>query len=345
MAPNLDDAQYHQLMERIGWQVDQVVSLDTPGKGIVPALYKEAVSQVGGPLCMTAAQELRRVVSAGDVVGLITGFPSRSFLGPGISETDGPVGAAFLARVIEETLGGVPILITEPSLVKYSEACLLAAGLLVTDVERALRSKRGQVKASAAGILHMPTADAEAQQVTRQFFEAIQPKALIAVEMPSRGADGYGHTASGRRIVDEYLAKADYLFHWAPEYGTLRIGLGDGGNEMGLGNLKEALYPASPVGRDIAAITHSDVPVVGASSNWAAYGIGACLEALSLSTKVLHRIDLASIIRRCAEAGAIDGGSLRPEPRVDGTPLEMNTAVVDLIAHLIEQAISKTSGD
>jgi hypothetical protein len=139
--------------------------------------------------------------------------------------------------------------------------------------------------------------------------------------------------------VDEYLAKTDYLFHWAPQYQVLRIGLGDGGNEMGTGNVREALYRASPVGRDIAAVTTSDVCVIGASSNWAAYGIGACLEALSLNTRVLRRVDLAGIIRRCADEGAIDGRTLRPEPLVDGTPLAMNLAVVDLMAYLIEKAL------
>jgi len=341
---NMDEKGVRNLMDRIGWQVDQVMSLDTAGKGILPELYKEAVTQVKGPLSMTAARRLREVVSAGDVVGIITGFPSRSFLGPGISETDGPVGAAFLARMVEEVLGAVPIIITETSLAKYSSVCALAAGLLVTGIEQALLSKRGSVKASAAGILCMPTDEAEAQRVTRGFFETLCPKALVAVEMPSRGRDGFGHTAGGRRIVDEYLAKSDYLFDWAPEYDTLRIGLGDGGNEMGMGNLKAATCRVSPVGEEIAAVTLSDVPVVGASSNWAAYAIGACLEALSFKTKALRSIDLASIIRRCAEEGAIDGSSLRPEPRVDGTPLEMNIAVVDLMAYLVEKAIEKFPG-
>lgn len=339
MSEKLSGAAYEKLMTHVGWQVDRVMSLDTSGKQIVPALYDAAVAEVSGPLTMTAARKLREVVAPGDVVGLITGFPSRSFLAPGISETDGPVGAAFLARMVEEVLGAVPIIITETSLVKYSSAPSLAAGLLVTDIERALLSKRGKVKASAVGFLPFPLDDAEAQKVTRDFFETIKPKALVAIEMPSKGEDGYGHTAGGRRIVEEYLAKTDYLFHWAPEYGVLRIGLGDGGNEMGMGNLRETLYRISPVGKDIAAVTMSDVPVVGASSNWAAYGIGACLEALNLSTKILRRVDLAGIIRRCADEGAIDGRTLRPEPLVDGTPLAMNLAVLDLMAYLIERAI------
>ena len=86
--PNVDE-----LFRRVGWQIDHLMAIDTRGKGIVPALYAAAVEVVQAPLAMTAAQRLRATVGAGDVVGIITGFPSRSFLGRGITETDGPVGA------------------------------------------------------------------------------------------------------------------------------------------------------------------------------------------------------------------------------------------------------------
>jgi hypothetical protein len=100
--PKVDD-----LFERIGWQVDQLMSIDTRGKGIIPPLYQAAREWLGKPLAMTAARALRERIKPGDVVGIITGFPSRSFLGRGITETDGPVGAVFLARVLEEVLNAV----------------------------------------------------------------------------------------------------------------------------------------------------------------------------------------------------------------------------------------------
>src|SRR5215472_4734801 len=108
-APRNADA----LFERIGWQIDHLMSIDTRGKGIIPALYDAAVAVVNAPLAMTAAIRIRDAVKHGDVVGLITGFPSRSFLGRGITETDGPVGAVYLARVVEEVLGAVPVIITD----------------------------------------------------------------------------------------------------------------------------------------------------------------------------------------------------------------------------------------
>ena len=48
--PNVD-----QLFDRIGWQIDQLMSIDTRGKGHIPALYQAAVTQVNAPLAMTAA--------------------------------------------------------------------------------------------------------------------------------------------------------------------------------------------------------------------------------------------------------------------------------------------------
>ncbi|MBN8999728.1 MAG: DUF4392 domain-containing protein, partial [Rhizobiales bacterium] len=167
------------------------------------------------------------------------------------------------------------------------------------------------------------------------------PTALIAVEMPSIAADGFAHTAGGRAIVHEHLAKAHHFFEVAAERGVLRVGLGDGGNEMGMGNMREALAKIASVGSVIAAATDSDVPVVGASSNWAAYAIGICIEAIHGSTAVNRSIDLPAIIRRCAEEGAIDGYSVRPEAKVDGTPLALNTAIIDLMAWVVDRAVAE----
>lgn len=334
--PNVDE-----LFRRVGWQIDHLMAIDTRGKGIVPALYAAAVEVVQAPLAMTAAQRLRATVGAGDVVGIITGFPSRSFLGRGITETDGPVGALYLARVLEEVLNAVPVIIIDNALQKYCAKPAANAGLLVTSVEQALLAKRGKVNAAALAFLDCPVDDNEARQVAEAFMQQRQPKALIAVEMPGKAADGFAHTASGRAIVDDHLAKADHFFDLARDQGVLRIGLGDGGNEMGMGNLRHTLAAIAPIGETIAAVSESDVPVVGASSNWAAYAIGVCIEALSVSTQVNRAIDLAGIIRRCAEEGAIDGYTSRPEAKVDGTPISMNLALLEMMTWVVDVAVNE----
>ncbi|MFN8442928.1 MAG: DUF4392 domain-containing protein [Caldilineaceae bacterium] len=330
-----------ELFARIGWQIDHLMAIDTRGKGIVPALYAAAVETVRAPLAMSAAQRLRATVAAGDVVGIITGFPSRSFLGRGITETDGPVGALYLARVLEEVLNAVPIIIIDPELQRYCAKPAANAGLLVTSVDKALLAKRGKVNAATLAFWDCPVEDHEARQMATRFMQELQPKALIAVEMPGKASDGFAHTANGRAIVDEHLGKADSFFDLAHQQGVLRIGLGDGGNELGMGNLRQTLAHISPIGATIAAIGESDVPVVGASSNWAAYAIGVCIEALRGSTAINRSIDLAGIIRRCAEEGAIDGYSSRPEAKVDGTPISMNLALLEMMTWVVDVALQE----
>ena len=245
------------------------------------------------------------------------------------------------AKFMEEVLGAVPVIIIDETLKKYCVGPGYAAGLLVTDLDRALLAKRGSVNASALAFLDCPVDNDAAERVAREFLGTVAPKALVAIEMPSIAANGLAHTAGGRAIVQEHLAKAHHFFTVAAELGILRVGLGDGGNEMGMGNMRAALAKITPVGERIAAATDSDVPVVGASSNWAAYAIGICIEALSGSTRVNRSIDLSSIIRRCADEGAIDGYSVRPEAKVDGTPLALNTAIIDLMAWVVDRAIAE----
>ena len=313
-----------ELFARIGWQIDHLMAIDTRGKGIVPALYAAAVETVRAPLAMSAAQRLQSTVAAGDGVGIITGVPSRSFLGRGITDSVGPVGARYLARVLEEVLNAVPIIIIDPELQRYCAKPAANAGLLVTSVDKALLAKRGKVNAATLAFWDCPVEDSEARQVAARFMQELQPKALIAVEMPG---------------------KADPFFDLANQQGVLRIGLCDGGNELGMGNLRQTLAQISPIGSTIAATGESDVPVVGASSNWAAYAIGVCIEALRGSTTVNRGIDLAGSIRRCAEEGAIDGYSSRPEAKVDGTPISMNLALVEMMTWVVDVALQEAGKD
>jgi thiamine pyrophosphate-dependent acetolactate synthase large subunit-like protein len=71
--------------------------------------------------------------------------------------------------------------------------------------------------------------------------------------------------------------------------GVLTVGIGDGGNEIGMGNIYDTVRKVVPYGDQckcpakcgIADSTLVDVTVVATVSNWGAYGIEACLAALS----------------------------------------------------------------
>lgn len=331
-----------EVFREIGWQIDHLMALDTSGKGVVPFLYRAAAEQYGEPLSLRAARLLVERVKPGDTVLILTGFPSRSFLLEGVTETDGPVGAALLARVIEEVLGAVPIIVTEERVARFSANCCTVAGLLVTDAERALRSKQGPHKAACAAVVTFPTEHEEARAHAPRMLDELKPAALVAVEQPSVGEAGFAHTAAGRQITDHLLAKMDHLFTEAQRRGLLTIGIGDNGNEIGMAAIREAIHRHAPNGERICAGSRCDALLVAGNSNWGAYGLSAAIGALkSGGASVLRQIDIGAIHRRCAEDGAIDGISQRPEPKSDGTPIHLNVGVIELMAWTVETAIRR----
>ena len=152
----------------------------------------------------------------------------------GWTETDGPVGAAFLARVLEQCLRAVPILVLEESLVHFGETALRAAGLIVSDVETAMRSKSGPHNASVGAVLPF-TADAQdAESQAAAVFDSLQPAAVIGIEVPGANADGEFHNVTARLVPTELVVKADALCVEAAKRGALSIGIGDGGNELAM---------------------------------------------------------------------------------------------------------------
>jgi hypothetical protein len=109
------------------------------------------------------------------------------------------------------------------------------------------------------------------------------------------------------------------------------IGVGDGGNEIGMGNVRARLRRLGPLMARIAAVVETDHLVVAGVSNWGAYGIAAAL-GRETGRALLHAPEVErDLIEACVAAGAIDGLSRRREPTVDGLGLDVHTAFVRLL--------------
>src|SRR5262249_25968333 len=119
-------------IERIGEAIDHLVTAPISNwtilKGIPLAkLYAAARRQTGGPLTLAASRLLAERVKPGDTVMMVSGFIIREY---GRPETDGPIGAAVLARALAVGLGAVPVGVSEQSVVPCMEACFATAGLV-----------------------------------------------------------------------------------------------------------------------------------------------------------------------------------------------------------------------
>ncbi|MBY6058595.1 glutamate cyclase domain-containing protein [Leisingera daeponensis] len=289
-------------------------------------LYAASRAMADGPLTLAAATLLRERITPGDRVLVLSGFLMRGY---DLPETDGPIGAAVLARALALGFGAVPVGISEDSVVKCMKTCFATAGLIPAGVED-LDSGRNR-----CALLGFPVDPAEAQDAASALLDRFKPTAVIAVERPGAGSDGEYHGGGGFRI-SSFTAKTDVLFAEARARGIATIGIGDLGNELGMGNVAEIVRANVPLGDVIAAELKSDVAVIANISNWGAYGVAACIAAMSGNPAAFHdRAQEIRLIEACVRAGAIDpvGGQLRNF--VDGTDAETNAAMVELLQSLV----------
>jgi hypothetical protein len=236
--------------------------------------------------CAAAAQFL---LEARGRVLIATGF----YVG-GAGETDGPLGALALGRALA-TLEYPVEYVTD----QYT-APLLAP---LAPPEQAVHV--------------WPIEDAEAsRRRAQELLERAQPVAVVAVER-------CGLTRTGRYLnmrgvdISAYTARLDELCLLHPR----TIGIGDGGNEIGMGNVYEAVRATPQLVADPAATTVSHL-VTAAVSNWGAYGIIAALSLLAGRNLLPDPEQERVYLERLCALGATDGFSGEVCARVDGRPWE-----------------------
>jgi hypothetical protein len=86
----------------------------------------------------------------------------------------------------------------------------------------------------------------------------------------------------------------------------------------------------------MATVTPTDVLVVGAVSNWGAYGIEASLAILLERRDLLHTATEARrVIERCLEAGGLDSTSCSQRFFVDGISGETSVNIVEMLGEMV----------
>jgi len=292
-----------------------------------------------GGLCARAALALAGRVRPGDRVWVITGLVVPGAIPRG--ETDGPPGAAVLARALAAGLGARVLLLAEAVVLPVVTAALDAL---------ALAERGGPPWRRACRTAAFPRrARAAALWIGRRFRRA--PRAVVAVEKLGPNARGVVHTAGGSDVTAAQ-ARTDVLFVAARRRGSLTVGVGDRGNEVGFGAAAARLAAAGiigacacPCGSTIACTLEADRPVAAATSNWGAYGTAAALAVLRGDARLLHGAEAESaMLEACVGAGAVDGITRRATTTVDGMPLAAQVATVHRLHALVRWAIAARHG-
>jgi hypothetical protein len=141
---------------------------------------------------------------------------------------------------------------------------------------------------------------------------------LVAIERVSPGRDGKPHREYGADMTND-TAPLHLLFDdaaWARPWVT--IGIGDGGNEIGMARLPEHIVRDDiPNGSLIAATTPTDHLIVAGVSNWGGWGLllAIALAKPALASALLR--DFTAEKDRDFLAAAVEVGQAVDDSRID----------------------------
>ena len=228
---------------------------------------------------LRAAQLISRCAGR---VYILTGFPvGDSF------ETDGPAGAMAIYRLCQH-LGSHPVILSDEQVV----------AMLRDDFNcHSLPDSTDDVASAAADAL----------------YRSQPPALLISIERPGSASDGRCYNMAGSDITARCGGAEAYLV----QANCPTIAIGDGGNELGMGNVLHSLSKLNMR----PAVSTCDELVVADVSNWAAYALCAVTRWLTdpeHSTEHHIQENLEYLVAR----GAIDGVTGEATPTEDSFPAE-----------------------
>ena len=196
-----------------------------------------------------------------------TGFPVIDTF-----ETDGPVGAISLYKAME-VLGATPYIVCGAPL----------SDVLKNDY-RVHEIKVGEHEERDHEALHA--------------LEKFQPSLIISIGRPGQAADGGYYNMRGESIGMRAACFDTFVRHCK----CPTIAIGDGGNEIGMGNVADALKALDIV----PATTTCDELVVADVSNWGGHGLVAMLSVI-VEQDLLKGFDNSDCLRYLSERGSVDG--------------------------------------
>lgn len=241
-------------------------------------------------------QAARLLADHAGLVLITTGF---YILKTGTPETDGPPGAVVIGRALQR-LGRQVLHVTD----RVSE-----------DVMKDLTAPDE--------VLCFPVAD-EAASVrhARQLLDRYHPALVIAIERCGRTARGRYLNMRGLDVTGE-TAQVDFLF----DASIPSVGVGDGGNEIGMGNVADAVASCGKLVSD-PCVTPVSRLVIASVSNWGGYGLVAALSAI-VGYDLLPTVEEERrLVERTAALGAVDGTTGEADGKVDGFGPEVTAEIL-----------------
>lgn len=214
----------------------------------------------------------------------------------GHAETDGPVGTMAVAKALDK-LGFQPTIVTD----QYCRGFFEIADLNVEYVE-----------------LHAGSRDYE------ELLEKYQPVCLISIERCGHNVENDYANMRGISIKKE-TARLDHLFEIAMERGIPTFGVGDGGNEIGMGNLKDIIAGRLSL---VPCDVEVDDLIIATVSNWGAYAMTAYMQMIENVPVLPSYEEVKGYLKEIVKLGSVDGVTKEQVLSVDGFSLEVEKEIL-----------------
>jgi hypothetical protein len=239
---------------------------------------------------------------------IATGF---YILRAGEPETDGPPGAIAIGNALK-SLGNTVAYVTD-------DLCSAAVRAIAGDDE----------------VIEFPiTTHHESSMFSHKLLAEHAPSAMVSIERAGLLGDGTYRNWKG---VDfsKFNAKIDHMFDEHP----YTVGIGDGGNEIGMGNMRHVIPDIENLPDDPCVTTTTEL-ITASVSNWGGYGL---IAALSLKTgkNLLPSVEQGyKWVKDIVAVGAVEGMSGESKDWVDArAPEDDAMCLRDLHTLLIAEGL------
>ena len=336
------------LLRQTAENIDRLINIDISARGIIDVLYKEARALQSEPLTLAAVNFLQQKIKPGDYVFLTTGWPDQALAIPENGETDGPPGTSALAWSLRLSLKACPIIITDPFLVEGMKLVLRSVGFHCVAAEQLPASIKYNSVPTAA-VLPFPLDDSSARHEASRLLKQFNPAVCIAIERGGMNEKGRIHTMRGIDTAP-FQAKVDHIFAAARKEGIATMGIGDGGNEIGMANIAGKIRDKipngtacqCPCGSGITPSTPVDLLVTSTISNWASYAVANLLAAVRNEPRATHTPEKETTVLSATAAADFHDPILgMVAPSVDGCRAPIHVSVVTVLNEIIRQSLQR----